>query len=316
MSRRVLSGSSKPTISAAIAVVAVALTLSGCAALSQATGVLAGLGVVDSNVAAAAQVGESAAGVVSAINETFTPEQQYYVGRSVAAVILADERYEPYEDSRATEYVNRLGQALALASPQPYLFKGYRFMILDADDINAFATPGGHVFITRGMIRLAESEDDLAAVLAHEISHIVLQHGMKTIKSARITSSAVDLLKTSADALTEGQLAELTETFAGSIEDMTQTLVTNGYSRATEREADAAAVSLLATVGYDPAGLVRVLTRMSEVMDPEGPDFAKTHPDPLDRVEWVEAMIEELELVGRSDTSVTQPRFERAVGGI
>jgi predicted Zn-dependent protease len=288
--------------------------LAGCAGMSQVASGLAELGIVDENVVEAVEVAGAAGQFISAVNETFTPEQQYYVGRSVAAVILS--QYDQYEDERATLYVNQLGQALALASPQPFVFKGYTFMILDSDEINAFATPGGHVFLTRGMIRLAETEDDLAAILAHEISHVVLQHGMKSIKASRINSSAIDLLATSADALTDNQIAELAVAFSGSIADMTETLVTSGYSRATEREADAEAVRLLATVGYDPNGLIRVLQRMAEVLEPDGLDFAKTHPDPEVRIGWVEDMIEEEGYSGGSDRRVTQPRFDSAVGDI
>ena len=293
---------------------AVVALVSGCAELSGVTAGLADLGLVDSDVAEAAQVAGAAGEFISAVNETFTPEQQYYVGRSVAAVVLS--QYQPYRNEAARIYVNRLGQALALASPQPFVFRGYTFMILDSDEINAFATPGGHVFLTRGIIRLAESEDDLAAILAHEISHVVLQHGMKTIKSSRISSSAVDLLATSADALTDNQIAQLAVAFSGTIDDMTQTLITSGYSRATEREADEAAVRLLAQVGYDPQGLIRVLTRMADVLQPDGHDFAATHPDPEQRIRWVEDTIEDEGLSGGSNQRATQPRFDAAVGNI
>jgi len=292
----------------------VVIFLSGCAELAGVTSGLADLGLVDSDVAEAAQVAGAAGEFISAVNETFTPEQQYYVGRSVAAVVLS--QYAPYQNEAARLYVNELGQALALASPQPFIFHGYTVMILDSDEINAFATPGGHIFLSRGIVRLAESEDDLAAILAHEISHVVLQHGMKTIKSSRISSSAVQLLATSADALTDNEIAQLAVAFSGTIDDMTQTLITNGYSRATEREADESAVRLLAAVGYDPNGLVRVLTRMSAALDPDGHDFAATHPDPQMRIRWVQDTIDDEGLSGGSDQRVTQPRFESAVGNI
>lgn len=293
---------------------AAVLSLSGCEALSGVTGELASLGLIDEDVAKVAEVGAAGAEVISAINETFTPEQQYYVGRGVAATIL--DQYDPYRDARATEYINTLGQALGLASPQPFLYKGYRFLILDSDEINAFATPGGHIFLSRGMIRLAENEDELAAIIAHEITHVVLQHGMKSIKSSRITSSVVDALQTTANALTDNQLAELTESFSGSVDDVAQTLVTSGYSRATEREADAGAVEILISVGYDPHGLIRVLERMEEELDPDGRDFAKTHPDPDVRIRWIEDMLEDSGVRPGRPNPTTQRRFEAAIGGV
>jgi predicted Zn-dependent protease len=298
----------------AIGVVALALTLGGCAELAGVTGQLAALGIIDEDIATAAEVGAAGAEVISAVNETFTPEQQYYVGRGVAATIL--DQYEPWSNQRATDYVNELGQALGLASPQPFLYMGYRFMILDSDEINAFATPGGHIFLTRGIIRLAETEDELAAIIAHEITHVVLQHGMKSIKSARITSSVIDALATTATALTDNQLVELTASFSGSVDDVAQTLVTNGYSRNTERDADEGAVEILASVGYDPYGLIRVLERMDQELEPGGRDFAKTHPDPEDRIRWIERMLEDMDIEVRVDESVTQPRFDAALRGV
>ncbi len=294
--------------------VGAAILFAGCSALAGVTGELSALGLIDEDVQKVAEVGAAGAEVIGSINETFTPEQQYYVGRGVAATIL--DQYTPYRNAAATEYVNELGQALGLASPQPFLYMGYRFMVLDSDQINAFATPGGHIFLTRGVIRLARTEDELAAIIAHEISHVVLQHGMKSIKSSRVTSSVVDALATTATALTDNQLVELTASFAGSVDDIAQTLVTSGYSRATEREADAGAVEILLKTGYDPDGLVRVLERMARELDPGGIDFAKTHPDPDVRIRWIEGMLEDVPVDPRVDSAVTQGRFTRAMRGI
>jgi predicted Zn-dependent protease len=287
------------------------LSLGGCEALAGVTGELSALGLIDDDVQKVVDVGTAGAEVISSINETFTPEQQYYVGRGVAANILV--AYEPDRNDQATAYLNTLGQSLSLASAQPFLYQGYRFMILDSDEINAFATPGGHIFLTRGIIKLAESEDELAAIVAHEISHVVLQHGMKSIKSSRITSSVVDALSTTASALTDSQIVELAASFSGSVDDVAQTLVTSGYSRATERDADAGAIEILLSVGYDPYALIRVLQAMEEELEPGGRDFAKTHPDPLVRVRWIEEMLEDVTVESTVDSSVTQARFDAAL---
>ena len=297
-----------------VAAAAIVLSLTGCAALAGVTGELAALGIVDEDIHKAVEVGAAGAEVVSSINETFTPEQQYYVGRGVAATILG--QYEPFRDEQATAYLNTLGQALALVSAQPFLYRGYRFMILDSDEINAFATPGGHIFLSRGMIRLAESEDELAAIVAHEISHVVLQHGMKSIKSSRITSSVIGALATTAEALTDNQLVELAASFSGSVDDIAQTLVTSGYSRATERDADAGAVEILLLAGYDPDGLIRILERMGHELEPGGLDFAKTHPDPDVRIRWIEDMLKDVNVAPGANSAVTQARFDAALGGL
>ena len=85
--------------------------------------------------------------------EDFTPEQEYYIGRTVGAVIT--NKYKPYNNERVNAYINLLGQTLAKASDMPETFNGYHFLILDSNEINALSAPGGLIFITRGMLRSA-----------------------------------------------------------------------------------------------------------------------------------------------------------------
>jgi predicted Zn-dependent protease len=156
--------------------------------------------------------------------------------------------------------------------------------ILDSDEINAFATPGGHIFITRGLIASTTSEDTLAAVIAHEIAHIQLQHGLRAIRNNRFTQA---LLVTGASAagVAGGQdLSELVDIFNESINEIVTTLVTNGYSRAQEFEADTMAMELLALAGYQPSALIDVL-RVLERNQPGRPGgFNQTHPAPSQRI--------------------------------
>jgi beta-barrel assembly-enhancing protease len=121
---------------------------------------------------------------VSRSAEEFTPEQEYYIRRSVGAVVLA--KYPAYDNGPVNQYVNVLGQTLAQASDLPGIFGGYHFLVLNSDEINAFATPSGLVFVTRGLVRCCKNEDALAAVLAHEIGHIQFRHGMQAIQKARL----------------------------------------------------------------------------------------------------------------------------------
>lgn len=245
--------------------------------------------------------------------ERITPEQEYYIGRAVGATILTS--YTPYDDRKTTTYLNLLGQALAQASDKPETFAGYRFLILDDDEINAFAAPGGFIFLSRGMLRLCEDEDELAAVLAHEIGHVQHEHGLRAIKSARLTSAFTILAIESARHLGDEELQQLTDAFEGSISDITHTLTTSGYSRRLEREADAAAITIMKRVGYDPHGLTRMLAAMDRELEPGGLDFAKTHPDPADRIRDIRRML------GGGVTVMAPPperqaRFEQAMQGI
>ncbi|MCX5838005.1 MAG: M48 family metalloprotease, partial [Deltaproteobacteria bacterium] len=250
---------------------------------------------------------------VSKSIEEFTPEQEYYIGRSVAAVILS--KYPPHTNQFANEYLNLLGQTLAQVSDMPEIFRGYRFLVLSSDEINAFATPGGHIFVTRGLLRCCRNEDAVAAVLAHEIGHIQLKHGIQSIKKARITDALTTIAAESARTLAPKEVAMLTKTFGGAIMDITSTLINNGYSRAFEYEADNAAQTILKRLGYDPNGLVEMLMLMGKNLKPGAAGFAKTHPAPQDRIDEIQRKR------GGKYSEVQTPkarqaRFMKAVGNI
>jgi predicted Zn-dependent protease len=219
--------------------------------------------------------------------EQITPEQEYYLGRAVGAT-LAD-RYKVLDDAAATRYVNVLGQTLAQHSGKPETFGGYHVLILDSDEINAFAAPGGLILVTRGMLRLCAGEDELAAVLAHEIGHVELGHAVAAISNSRWTQ-AWTVLGTEAARSAKG-LADLTSALEGSISDITHTLVTSGYARGQEKKADEVAVGILRRVGYDPAALVRMLEQMDRKLKPGGTDFAATHPPPSARIADLRALV-------------------------
>lgn len=249
---------------------------------------------------------------VSKSLEEFTPEQEYYIGRSVGAVVLS--KYPAYTNDQINNYVNTLGQTLAAASDKPEIFAGYHFLVLNSDDINAFATPGGHVFITRGLIRCCPTEDALAAILAHEIGHILLRHGMQSIEKARTTQALTVLATEGAKTFGSADVAQLTDSFSGVITDIVNTMINNGYSRTFEYQADQASIKLVKRVGYNPEGLIDVLKVMEKNLKKGGSDFAKTHPAPTDR-------IKELQSHGQQFTAVSEPktrnqRFKAALAGI
>ncbi|MCF7929703.1 MAG: M48 family metalloprotease [Spirochaetales bacterium] len=243
--------------------------------------------------------------------EDFTPEQEYYIGRSVGARVL--ERYPEYDKQEANKYVATIGNVLVLSSERPSLYAGYSFQILDDKEINAFATPGGHIFITRGMMELADNEDELAAVLAHEIAHIQESHGLQSIRTSRITSALTSAAITGAYVAGSDEVAELTDIFSDSIDDVTQTLFTAGYSRSSEEEADTAAVAILRRAGYSPRALLTFLEEMDTDWEQDGPGFMQTHPSPRDRMEDVEAALHD------DDSDVDErrtKRFEQVIGSL
>jgi len=156
-----------------------AVLLSGCAEVSEAgAGIAQAAGVITPDQA---QGITRSAKAIEKTWQDLTPEQEYYIGRAVVAQVL--QTYPPLDRPQANDYMNLLGQSLAVFSERPETFGGYHFLLLDSDEINAFAAPGGLILVTRGMLRCCENEDELAAVLAHEICHAELKHGLSAIKA-------------------------------------------------------------------------------------------------------------------------------------
>jgi predicted Zn-dependent protease len=226
---------------------------------------------------------------VSRTFEDITPEQEYYIGRSIGAVILG--KYPAYTDDVANRYVNRVGQTLARASDMPETFAGYHFLIQDTQEINALAAPGGLIFVTRGILGCCPHETAVASVLAHEIGHVQGKHGLRAIQKSRITDALLILGAEGAKTLGGQNLANLTQAFEGSINDITQTLINSGYSRAYESEADQTAVKIMRRVGYNPEGLVEMLRIMKSKLVANRPDFASTHPSPESRISEIASAI-------------------------
>jgi beta-barrel assembly-enhancing protease len=287
--------------------------VSGCKSLETAVNVGAGLGV-DAGLLSDSQaisIQKSCKAVARSF-EDFSPEQEYYVGRTVGTLIL--KKYPPYHDETATHYINTLGQILARASDRPETYAGYHFMIQDSSDINALAAPGGLIFVTRGLLRCCLHEAAVAAVLAHEIGHVQYKHGLQAIKKSRVTSALTTLGVEGTKAFGGKELAQLTETFEKSISDITNTLINNGYSRGFESKADQAAVTILKRVGYDPNGLTEMLGVMGKRLKPGRIDFAKTHPSPHTRIADIHKLVGNIAPVRIPEER--QRRFQKALAKI
>ena len=254
-------------------------------------------GVVDSNTAAiinknADKINKAGAAIGKAF-EDITPEQEYYIGRAVGANILTTYKIDTSSPAMVM-YVNKICNTLVINSPRPEIFNGYHVNILDTDEINAFATPGGHIFITRGLINCTTSEDTLASVIAHEVSHIQLQHGLLAIKKNQKTQAALTTLSTAASvgASAKGyDIGEMTSVFDDSIKDIITTMVTNGYSQKQEFEADSNALILMSLAGYEPSSLLDMLKVLEKNQSAHPGGFNKTHPTPADRIANVQKTI-------------------------
>ncbi len=243
-----------------------------------------------------------------------TPLQEHYIGRAVAANILA--KYKPYYNQKADRYLNILGQTLAQASDRPNTYMGYRFLILDSDEINSFATPGGFIFITKGMIRCCNSEDSLAAVLAHEIAHVQWKHGLRSIRTKRLVSVGAVLLGEVAVKSGSGDFKNVLKAFNGSVNDISNKLINSKYSRATEVVADQTAVTILTRVGYNPQGFIDLLKTMQEKFRHDRHGFYKTHPAPKSRIRVVKQCLRGYTIKEINNNNARNQRFKANLAGI
>jgi len=189
---------------------------------------------------------------------------EYAIGRDIAASILS--KYRIWDaDPAITNYVNLICETIVINSPRPTAFNGYHAAILDSSEVNAFATPGGHIFITRGLIEAAKSEDALAAAIAHEIAHVQLSHGLRAIQTNRNL---------------EDWLLQFTISGAQIIVDR----LNAGFSRIQEFDADITALSLLAASGYNPQSLPEMLRELDKIQGNRSGGFNDTHPSPISRM--------------------------------
>jgi hypothetical protein len=239
--------------------------------------------------------------------ESATPEDEYYLGRAVAANILAT--YRPYTpNTELTLYLNRICQTLVVNSSRPVIYDGYHLLILDSPGFNAFASPGGHIFITRGLVEAAPSEDALAGIIAHELAHVILRHSTSIIDDMKINeeiSSMAAEVAAIAGERNSGDRRILA--FRNSVNVFFDTMMRNGYSQPQEFEADKYAMALLAASGYDPGGLLEMLRILQRGRNGQGDSLNSTHPSPSERIANLE---NEIYLYRVTDTrSLRVPRF-------
>ncbi|MHB8709550.1 MAG: M48 family metalloprotease, partial [Desulfuromonadales bacterium] len=188
------------------------------------------------------------------------------------------EEYGAYDDAALQGYVNGIAQPLARVSHRPVL--DWQFQVMDSPVVNAFAAPGGYVFITRGLLAVINDEAELAGVLAHEIGHVTARHSARNYSQSLLTGLGLQL--GTALAGSYGQvLGPLLEVGTG--------LLFLKYSRDDEREADALGVEYATKAGYDTNRMADFFTTLQRQETLEGvkggglPEWFSTHPSPVDR---------------------------------
>lgn len=226
----------------------------------------------------------------------FSPEAERSIGRGMAERVLG--ATPPVEDAELQRYVNRVGLWVAAGSSRPDL--DWTFVVIDSPAVNAYAAPGGHVFITLGLFLLLESEAELAVVLGHEIAHVTERDHLEAIKAQVAAGVAADLLRSEgAEGMDDATLDQLVR--AG------MRLYGIGLARNDEFNADRVGVVLAARAGYDPWSLLIVLTLL-HALDPAAPAMSlhsSTHPPPQVRRALVQNQLDarqDLQQPGRQAT--------------
>ena len=200
-------------------------------------------------------------------------DKEVQIGRDLSAGLLGTTPL--VEDAVVQTYVNRLGRWLALQTERPDL--PWTFGVIDTDTVNAFAAPGGYVFVTRGLFLMLRNEAELAGVIGHEISHVVRRHHLVAIEKKLRASLAQDLA---------GMLVEYDSEMIDALVGTGMEIYAKGLDREDEFEADRMGVVVAARSGYDPYGLPAMLmTLYGRSEEDENLAFLfSTHPPTGDRL--------------------------------
>lgn len=241
---------------------------------------------------------------VQKANTDINEPQEITLGEGIASNLLGA---APLLDNPAVQqYVNRIGRWLTLQTERPDL--PWQFGVLDDNDVNAFSTPGGYVFITKGLLAQMNSEAELAGVLAHEISHVLRKHHLQAIKKGARTELLADLAN---DAIkSNNKDPRLTKLVSAGTE-----VYARGLDKKDEYEADRMGVVIAARGGYDPYGLPAVLQTLQS-LNPGDSSVAlmfKTHPALTDRLSMLDQEMSD-RFAGQENQPDLAPRFFQALG--
>jgi predicted Zn-dependent protease len=219
--------------------------------------------------------------VGKAVKDIDEPEE-ISIGRDVASRLLGAAPLVP--DANMQRYVNRVGRWLAVQSERPDL--PWHFGVLDSPNVNAFAVPGGTIFITRGLLDRMRNEAELAGVLGHEIVHVLKKHHLKAIQKGAQSALAGDAaqmaLRDKGGAARDKLIAFSTEMYA------------RGLDKSDELEADRLGIVIAARAGYDAYGLPSVLQTL-QAMNAQDSQLAlmfKTHPAPSERLDTISSKMQ------------------------
>jgi len=225
--------------------------------------------------------------------------QEIALGKETAAYV--EREFGVYNDPELRNYINGVGQKLADVCERKEIT--YYFTVLNTPMVNAFAAPGGFIFVTRGILRELDDEAQLAGVIGHEIGHVVYRHGAKQFEKV-FGYQAILLI---GEILTKRDLSALQQ-----YTDFFVSLMLLGYSRKNEFEADNSGVRYSLAAGYDPRGMVEFFEKL-KAMEKKPPtkfeNLFRSHPPTADRIERIQLYLGEVKLEEK-ELSRNRERFK------
>ncbi|MCU1263357.1 MAG: peptidase Ste24p [Bryobacterales bacterium] len=212
----------------------------------------------------------------------FSPQQDIQLGQEAAKQVT--QKSQPVQNQFLQNYVNRIGQRLAQQPEARASGFQFQFTVLNDPQVNAFALPGGPMFIYTGLLKTVDNEGELAGVMAHEMSHVILRHG---------THEATKQQFISLPAALAGDLAGSGGGMLGRLAQLGIGLGANSvllkFSRTAESEADALGTHLMAGAGYDPIEMAHLFQKLESQGGSRGLQLLSDHPNPGNRVQAIEA---------------------------
>ena len=225
-------------------------------------------------------------------------ETEVSLGREMAQQVRAE--YEMLPDSLWQEYINEIGQRIVAVSDRKDI--EYNFAVIKSDEINAFAAPGGYIYFYTGLLEMMENEAELAAVMAHEISHVVARHSVKRLQAAMGASILYDLV------MGENQSQALDIAV-----NLGMGMVFSGYSRSAEKEADEYGIIYMVEAGYNPGASKTMFQKLAQASSGEQNFFEQlfaSHPETQERISNIESQIARMQPLS-SSLVYNRDRYQR-----
>jgi beta-barrel assembly-enhancing protease len=200
-------------------------------------------------------------------------EQEISLGSQINRQLISQNKVKLYSNSSVKQYVSSVGQRLVPDSNRPNL--NYTFQVVEDSALNAFATMGGYVYVTTGLVKAADNEAQLASVMAHEIGHIAAKHALKQMREA---------------ALTQGVLTAAGLNTSAAVNIGVELALNRPNSRQDEYQADELGLANLTAAGYAPGAMVAFMQKL--LNQQSVPTFLSTHPATSDRITRLEGEID------------------------